>query len=293
MAGHFILSLDCEGKWGVADHLEPAHHATLTEARLRESYAAILALLARYDIAATFAFVGCFALSKSALLALPHREMAARLPFTAPAFADLHGGTGDGWSGDWAVAMVGDRHEIACHGITHTPMAMMDADQVRYELGLLGPVAGQTYIFPRNQVGHLDALAAAGITGYRLSAESSSLGRLASEFNPFTPPEPDLPFASPQPIPAGHFINWLSGARKLVPVELSRLRARRMLERAAATGRVVHFWSHPENMASAPATLAVLEAILQEVARLRDAGRIIVETQAGHVARLAGRRIAA
>ena len=63
LTARFILSLDCEGKWGVADHLTPANHAQLTDAKLREAYRSILDLLDRYAIPATFAYVGCFSLS--------------------------------------------------------------------------------------------------------------------------------------------------------------------------------------------------------------------------------------
>ena len=61
MPATFILSLDCEGKWGVADHLDAQTHRSLADARLRAAYRDILAALDRYDIAATFAFVGLFA----------------------------------------------------------------------------------------------------------------------------------------------------------------------------------------------------------------------------------------
>ena len=32
MNGRFIISLDCEGKWGMADKLQPYHHRLLTDA---------------------------------------------------------------------------------------------------------------------------------------------------------------------------------------------------------------------------------------------------------------------
>ena len=75
------------------------------------------------------------------------------------------------------------------------------------------------------------------------------------------------------------FINWRSGARKLVPTAVTRRRARNLLGDAVRTGGVAHFWLHPENIASAPATLANLEAVVSEIVRMRDAGQIRVETQ--------------
>jgi hypothetical protein len=42
---------------------------------------------------------------------------------------------------------------------------------------------------------------------------------------------------------------------------------------------VVHYWLHPENIASAPATLGLLRMLLREVADAREAGRCEVMTQ--------------
>ena len=60
MSARFILSLDCEGKWGVADLLRKIDSRTLSEDSLRTAYGGIVALLDRLDIASTFAFVGLF-----------------------------------------------------------------------------------------------------------------------------------------------------------------------------------------------------------------------------------------
>jgi hypothetical protein len=94
---------------------------------------------------------------------------------------------------------------------------------------------------------------------------------------------PDTEVAEDHPpirIPAGYFINWRSGARRLVPVGLSSLRARLLLERAASCNGIVHYWTHPENIASAPDTLKVLRRIIRHAAEMRDAGRCDILTQA-------------
>lgn len=296
MTARFILSLDCEGKWGVADHLTPADHAALSDARLREAYAGILAALDSFDIPATFAFVGAFSLAPARLAAMRPAlaELARDLPgYLEPALADMATGTREGWTGDWAVeAVTGARqaHEIGLHGATHIPWTWpgMTPDLARRELGLLfaekAPILARTttYIFPRNAGDHPEVLDAFGIAGLRaMRTFPGRIASLASEFNIFERPE-DVPApARPLAVPAGYFVNWMSGGRRLVPPALSRLRARRLLERAARTGQLVHYWTHPENIASAPATLGVLRGILAEVARLRDAGRCEVVTQDG------------
>jgi len=289
MAGRFILSFDCEGKWGVADHLTPGHDAQLSGARLGEAYRRIAELLAQLQVPATFAFTELLLLEPDALAALPGAEIAALLPYTKAAFAEIAAGRTDGWSLPEAAALVAGEHEIATHGVTHVPWGEIDAEQARFELSLTERPAGRTFIFPRNQVAHVDVLAAHGFSGYRLGPPRRSRAlSLLQEVNLGAKAEPVPPAAVPQAIPAGYFINWRAGPRRLVPPAITRRRARRILEDAARTGGVAHFWTHPENIASAPDTLVNLRAIVEEAARLRAEGRIEIQTQKDFVDALAG-----
>lgn len=288
MPGQFILSLDCEGKWGVADLLNAAHHRTLSDQRLREAYEAIVRLLADLGVPATFAVTELFLRSRDELMALPQDEIRARLPYAAPAFDDLTRGSGEGWSAPWLPDLIGGGHERACHGVTHTPWTAMTREQARFELSL-APEAGGTFIYPRNAVAHLDLLEEAGFAGYRLPPRKRSrAASLASEFNPFVRADASTPRAALQPIPGGHFINWLGGLRRAVPKAVTRLRARHVLRDAAKNGRVAHFWTHPENIAAAPATLGNLAAVLEEAAALRRQGLIEVVTQIDYCRSLIG-----
>lgn len=289
MPGWFILSLDCEGKWGVADLLAEAHHRTLSDERIRNAYEAIVRLLADLSVPATFAVTELFLRSRDELMALPRDEIGARLPYSAPAFDDLARGSGEGWSAPWLPDLIGRDHERACHGVTHTPWTAMTREQARFELSLALEPEGRTFIHPRNAVAHLDLIEEAGFAGYRLPPPRRSRAMsMASEFNPFVRAEPSPPPASLQPIPGGYFINWLSGLRRIVPKAVTRLRARRVLEDAARNGKVAHFWTHPENIAAAPATLDNLAAVLEEVASLRRRGLIEVATQADYCRSLGG-----
>lgn len=280
MPGWFILSLDCEGKWGVADLLAATHRQTLSDQRLREAYEAIVRLLAQLSVPATFAVTELFLRSRQELLALPQDEIRALLPYAGPAFDDLARGSGEGWSAPWLIDLIGQRHERACHGVTHTPWTAMTREQARFELSLAPDSAGRTFIHPRNAVAHLDLLEEAGFAGYRRPpAARSRASSMASEFNPFVRAERSPPPAALQPIPGGYFINWLSGLRRIVPKAVTRQRARHVLRDAARNGRVAHFWTHPENIAAAPATLGNLEAILEEAVSLRRQGLIEIVTQ--------------
>jgi hypothetical protein len=287
----FILSLDCEGKWGVADHLSARHRRDLSDQRLREAYRSIVAVLDEFGIPATFAFVGAFTQSRSdfAKLRPAIEELGRSAPgYLGPALADLDRTRGEGWHGDHFVELVGEAragHEIALHGVTHVPWTDLDAAAAAAELSLLqqleGPIrSSKTFVYPRNLVAHTDLLASHGFEGYHMARERSRAVSLLSEFNLFEAPERAVaPAKGIVRIPAGFFLNWRSGARRLVPPTVTGARARRLLQRAAANDGVVHYWLHPENIASAPSTLRLLKMLVGEVARARDAGHCEAMTQ--------------
>src|SRR5688500_11776929 len=98
MAARFILSLDCEGKWGVADLLSPANHAALSSERLVQAYSKIVALLDEYNVPATFAFVGLFGESQDSFTKLLPAldDLARRSPdYLGAALSDIRDGSRD------------------------------------------------------------------------------------------------------------------------------------------------------------------------------------------------------
>ena len=276
MAGTFILSLDCEGKWGVADHLNSGIHAALNDGALRDTYAAIFGLLTKYDIAATFAVVDFFTRTTHELNLLGRSGIDVLLPYTTDAWSDLAHGTGQGWAAPWLLDMIGDRHEIASHGASHTPFGTLAGEALELELCEIGADKYSTIIYPRNDIAHSERLAELGIVGYRERRHGNRLTRLVDEVNLFQSAEGIPAPSNPVVIPPGFFINWLSGVRMLFPPALTRLRARRIIENAIATGGVAHFWTHPENIVTSPQTMANLAAICEEAARGRKRGLNIV-----------------
>lgn len=303
MAGTFILSLDCEGKWGMADHLTADHHRWLTPARLRDAYRRLLQLFAEQRVEATFAFVMAFLLTdreqreRDALFqdhAIDGRNWLRNFR------AAQTEGNMDGWTMPELLDLVANdgRHEIGCHGFSHLPLApaMVSRKVMAHEVAAASSVAAdkdltlKTFVYPRNLVGYPDQLAREGYAGYRdrLPVRDGALGRvgnLLSEFDVTQRPQPDAPDGvTPVAIPSGFFFNWRLGARARVPKAVTVLRWRRMLERAAQGGGVVHLWLHPHNIISAPETFDVLREVIGDVARLRDAGRLEVRTQARYCA---------
>lgn len=292
----FIVSLDCEGKWGMADNLKPYHHELLTDAAIARAYQRLVELFARYEVPATFAFVMAFTLS-------PEERERFR--------SELHGDPSDLWlrayreevaSGDmqgWHVPAALDIvraasvHEIACHSFCHRPLGdrSISADGASAELSAANAVARlkglslETFVFPRNEVGHLRELRAHGFIGYRerLRRPRGRLGSalsLAEEFNLWAPAQHRSAATDGLvPVPSGRFLNWRFGARKLVPAKVTAARWRHQLHDAAANGGVVHMWLHPHNLVTAPRTELLLETVLADVRAMREAGRLSVVTQ--------------
>jgi hypothetical protein len=299
MTGSLVISLDCEGKWGMADQLAPYHHAMITDEALTAVYDDLLKLFAHYDLPVTFAFVLAFTLG-------PDERSRLRPPPAGPAASD------DAWLGHyWEAEAQGheqgwfqprgfeavradSRHEIACHGFCHRPLSedSIDARGAGEELDAALAVARskgvalKTMVFPRNQIGHLPVLQGKGFIGYRERRfrPGGRLGRLwslAEEFNIVPSPEARV---APRgdglvPIPAGYFFNWRFGARRRVPAGVTVRRWKTLLNRAARTGKVAHLWLHPHNLITAPSTRAPLEIVLRHAAELRSRGLLEVVTQ--------------
>ena len=280
MRGKFILSLDCEGKWGVADHLGPEHHAGLSDESIRLAYKSVRSILTEYEVPATFAVTEAFLLSPSEQRRLPWSDITQVLPYAAKAASERNDAK-EGWSAPWLPGLLNAVDELGCHGFTHAPWGELTRDQARFEIGMCSTGDGRTFVYPRNQVHHTDLIANSKFLGYREAPPvRSRLRSLASEFNLLT--RSQLPAASEPAvaIPGGYFVNWLNGPRRLVPPAVTRLRARRIVSNACTTGGVAHFWTHPENIAMSPATLMNFEAVLKEAARARDRGELDILTQA-------------
>lgn len=288
----FIISFDCEGHWGMMDHLE--EHGRLGTAALEAAYGHLLSLLERHGLAATFAFVGAFTLSEEEFRGQPallEGAGPASRRWLAPFLRDLEARRTEGWFAPGAAAAVrrAGRHELAAHGFTHLPLLEGELDGAELDRELSGvrrlPAfsgAGElTLVFPRNQVGFTGELASRGYAGYRDTlarprhARSSRWRHLFDEANPFPSAQPHLPPAGGVAVvPAGRMLNWRSGPRGAIPVSWTAGLWRRTLEDALRRGGVAHLWSHPHNFVTGRDMFELLESVLAHAAPLVRSGRL-------------------
>lgn len=294
MSGRFIISLDCEGKWGMADLLRPYHHRLLTDAALGQVYRDIVGQFAAHDVPATFAFVMAFTLSREERKSFAHilADDGRADPWLSHFWEDQRAGRTGGWFQPEALEAVraDSRHEIACHSFCHRDLADTAISEAGAEAELAAAAAvarlkgikPSTFVYPRNSVGHVAALEQGGYVGYRLARpRTSRLRALAAELNLWPHAETGAPPAPGEAvaIPAGYFLNWRFGARRYVPRAVTVRRWKTVLDRAAATGGVAHLWFHPHNFITAPSTRETLEEILSYAASLRAKGQLRIVTQ--------------
>lgn len=306
MPGQLIISFDCEGKWGMADHLGPLEHRFITDRALARTYDKLVEMLGRHEMPATFAFVMAFVLDKSeqaefSELLGPSEDDDAWMTHVVRERAAFP----EGWHvpSSLTSVMEGGMHEVACHGFSHRSLGdgELSAAGMERELQAARSVAArkdielETMIFPRNRVGHLSALRAFGYRGYRTRKRSGGrlpapVANLVEEFNLFTPAEPVVPANRDQlvAIPHGHFFNWRQGNRRAIPPWVTVWRWKAMLDRAAHSGQVAHLWLHPHNFLTGPGTWQPFEEVLVHAGMLRDAGKLSVVTQADYCSMIEG-----
>ena len=292
----FILSFDCEGKWGMADDPAMAMSNPIGYISLVKAYARIFEILERHEVPATFALVGLFAggyeeyvESRSQLLeSKPHNSW---LQIPEQSFA---AGITDGWFYPELVQRIRSRgmHEIASHSYSHLPLHNSDVTQNAFttELNLVqrwstkNSVKLSTFIFPRNQIQYAEALHDFEYLGFRQcdlqnAAYANRVKILQDECNIWKKSDEHSAFGEPIAIPPGTFLNWRHGPRRAIPKQLTLKRWSNVLRHAADTGGVAHLWLHPHNLVTAKGQDSLFESAISMVATMHKKSQILPVTQ--------------
>lgn len=300
----FILSFDCEGKWGMADDPAMAMINPIGYNSLVKAYARIFEILERHEVPATFALVGLFAggyeeyvESRDQLLeSKPHNSW-LRIP--EQSFA---AGITDGWFYPELIERIRSQgmHEIASHSFTHLPM---HNEGVAEELFLIelkfvdewkkkNSVELNTFIYPRNQIRFENQLSEFNYVGYRQcdiqnSAYANRFQILQDEFNIVRKSDAHSTSAKPIAIPPGTFLNWRHGPRRVIPKWVTLMRWSNVLDHAVASGGVAHLWMHPHNLITARGQIELFEDAVLRVAKAQKSGFIKSVTQAEYCKEIA------
>jgi hypothetical protein len=162
-------------------------------------------------------------------------------------------------------------------------------------------LALDSFVFPRNAIGHLDLLARAGLrtfrgadTGWvrvapRLGSRAGKVVTFADKILPF-PPAP----ARAQnnggliDIPGSMLLPGRDGARRFILPAVSRAKLAMGLAWAQRSGATFHFWFHPCNFYyRADEQFATLEWFLARAAAEASRGRLDICTMGSYAPRAA------
>lgn len=296
--GDVVVSVDAELAWGYHDLAgTPAHVADA-----REGWRTAVSLFGEHDVPATWAVVGHLLLDDCDGRHADH-------PLGPEWFSCSSGGaTADDWCApDLVEALLdsGPDHEVGSHTFSHVLMTdeRTTPEVVDAELAASRAAAERfglpldSFVFPRNHVGHRDRLAEYGFTCYRGTRPRTwydgsrlrPLLKLLDWSAGAAPPlvRPTLDEHGLVDVPASLYLFSFEGvardAARLAGHDPVVAVAKRGVERAVAEDGLLHLWFHPHNLVQ-PGGVGRLDAILAHVARRRDETDLGVRTM-GSVAR--------
>ena len=287
----FIISLDLELGWGFILH--PENKALRLLRNDPESGRGVVELLLelfeRYNIPATWAAVGHLLLAQDD----GKRWVSEELPQFKDGWLDwdFYSQTCD--SSLYSAPDIIEKilaspvtHEIGLHSFFHIPFSLCSQAVARLEVELGVNVARkwgitlQSFVFPENYVGHIDALKEQGIKIYR-----SSIPRFHSETTALLMRKAGGAIVKVMPPPVLPL--WKEGIWE-IPGSMSFYeplmpftvlpRAKMGLEKAIRTNEVFHIWLHPWSLLVHKGLLNNLVTFLAFVAQKRDAGKLQVMT---------------
>ena len=301
--GALVVSLDLELLWGYHDlYVNDTLQAQCDGSR--EAIRRLLALFDEYHVPATWAIVGHLFLDHADRDAEGHAHPGHPRPRYPWVKGDWFERLPEGdaaacpeWYGPDLVEMIRrakQPQEIGCHTFSHVVFGDpgCDATVARAELArcvALAQAVGvdmKTMVFPRNKVGHLDALREVGLEVYRgrdvepfawlpdnLRDQGTILSRVLS-----IPPPPVLPYRTPEGLinlPGSMFYMAATEWQRYVPMAFRTIVAKRGLRQAARQNAIFHLRLHPEALVfGADRLFDGLAEIFNAADRLRRAGRL-------------------
>ena len=315
----FVLSLDTELIWGSFHQMSPAQYES-GYPDVRSTIGAILELLERYEISATWAVVGhlflehCERNDSSVAhpeVIHPRQSYWSEDWYSRDPCSDL--GRDHLWYGADILDMIqGARvnQEIGSHSFAHPrygdreftrEAAASDLDACLAAASARG-IELRSFVYPGNSEGYHELLRERGFIAYRgTGPEESRIRRLPPPFQRPTRLATQVLATTPLvggpverlpglwDIPATMLLLTRTGLRKLSTHAARVRRIRAGIAAARRRGSVFHLWTHPWNLADDPGFhLGVLQEVLEDVARDRDVGRLRVETMGAMAARLSG-----
>lgn len=315
--GTMVLSLDLELAWGQFDKLSVGELEAQSSEE-REQIKRLLALLDRYKIPATWAMVGHLMLDSCVCDqgGHAHADISPRPRFSwfPQDWFCFDPCTKASLAPSWYAVDILDwirgtqvQHEIGSHSFAHIyygdpecTLSVAQADlQAAVEAAAKNNVVLKSFVFPRNQVGHLPLLKSCGLRSYRgamppalIPWVNGPLRRVTNLLDQlFALPPKQVRAEEVLPglwnIPGNHFYMARDGIRKYIPVASRVRKGKRGIDRAVKTGQLYHLWFHPFNLNfDSDLMLSGLEEIFSYAHELREKGLLDILTMDEYAQRL-------
>ncbi len=194
------------------------------------------------------------------------------------------------------------RHDVGSHSFSHVifsdPGCTREVAEAEVkkcvELARDFDLKMESFVYPRNELGHLDVLSRHGFKVTRgnmpfwfAKFHSRTLRRVGHVVDDVLAITPDcgLPEKSPSGVwvmPVSMFLQSMDGPRRFIPVSSRIRKGIRGIERAVRENSIFHLSFHPtENLCfRSEQMFYALEKIIAHAARRRDEGRLQVMTMA-------------
>jgi peptidoglycan/xylan/chitin deacetylase (PgdA/CDA1 family) len=287
----FVLSLDCEFLWG-------SHMIGGTERfpYLRSGFTAyydnILQLLEKYDIRATFAFVGSMGLSLDEFSSLETSHLGEGYHGWHQYLIQYAKKNSHLWFAPLLLKRVSSanpQHEIASHSLTHIcfddprvdhSIAKFEFEKSRVVISATTGHNVKTFIFPANRIAHLTTL---GTTEYQIfrgddetwyrALPGRKMWHFLDQALPFAPKSVQVTSDSKSKklcVPGSLLLFAYDGTRSIIPDYSRIIKIRQGIDRSIRESKIFHLWFHPWNLGSSTRMFQVLESVLAFVAAKRD-----------------------
>jgi peptidoglycan/xylan/chitin deacetylase (PgdA/CDA1 family) len=280
----FLFSLDCELGWAEPDPPDERWNALRSAPSAgRNLYRKILDIFRKYEIPATWAFVGHLFLDECTVDShYVSDHISAYDPYTDRATSPLY-------YGDDLIRMVRDDvidHEIAGHSFSHIPYSELTTEEARQDLEALVDVAESSgyelssFVFPTNQIAHTELLADYGFTVYRGHMQGTGHTYKSGLRALLTDPEPFLYTPPTTPRIDDHGGIRLPTSRLLRDKRWWFLQPSRLKRGIASmeSDQHIHFTIHPHNFLDSKHLFRTFDSVLSIIAEMRDRNQIEVAT---------------
>ncbi|MFP8957093.1 polysaccharide deacetylase family protein [Natrialbaceae archaeon A-CW3] len=290
--GSVVISVDAELGWGFHDLERPPTDRLESG---RRGWNALRELFETYDIPATWAVVGHLMLEDCDGT---HANHPAPDGWFERERTDWRERPGLRFGPDLVASILESPvdHEFASHSFSHvlfdsteTTSEMARAEFERaLELADEWGLECSSFVYPRNEVGHREALAASGMTAYRGRTPTPEGFRAVVETGVLDRSvlvEPYVDEYGLVDVPASLFLFGFEGvarrAAETVWADPMVVTARRAIDQAvtADDGQLCHLWLHPNNLVTERDDERI-RAILEYLDRRRQETGLVVETMA-------------